>query len=770
MEYIIHSTLKPRSKDATDPERLHMLLHGPGGCGKSVVVRASAHMLRQSGIGVIIAAPTGVAAWNINGVTLHSCCLLPVVNKSYGRAGDLPLPCGPQLAALQNIWNLVSVLFVDEMSFVSSFMLERLDQHLRLAKNVANMPFGGVHLVLSGDLFQLPPPGGLPPFASRLWLLFQLCELEGNQRASKDPKWAALLARVRVGKHTDEDVQELHSMVLKPKDGKQPATKAVYLYPTRRAVAESNCSYIDEHIKQTGVRLYECPSLDTNVKTGAPLSPELVWADPENTGGLEALLRIAVGVRVMLRHNIDVQDGLVNGACGFVEQIDADEETNEVGNIWIAFEKNAGAKWCAENDTSCVAISRRSASFMDIEGSRASRLQFPLVIAKAISIHKSQAATLHDGAHACLDATCKQEGQAYVALSRCPEQAVCTLERFNPKALRFNANAEWALTRLKAQQADREGSQLWKQLFQPPESKKFYEAKLANMRSPDWSRLQEEREEGQDELPWQCPDCGQEMPDTKAAKKQHRRTCPAKPTPKAKAKAKAKGAAKGAAKAKGKSQAHGKTQGEANTSRANAKPRPLLATTIASKRPATDNSAPAPAAPAAKLARKNGPEGDQIQAADVGSPFFERQEQLRCGLHALNNALGSHYFDAVDMPRAAQAFLFENNELRDNIQDHLEPEGDYSIEIMSMALRTKAMQAFGQLRWEMDIQRAMTVEDLHGCIGAVVNLQGRHWVALRPLAQQFLYMDSLEERPRERSDGEVDALLAAHPTYALRHI
>ena len=121
-------------------------------------------------------------------------------------------------------------------------------------------------------------------------------------------------------------------------------------------------------------------------------------------------------------------------------------------------------------------------------------------------------------------------------------------------------------------------------------------------------------------------------------------------------------------------------------------------------------------------------------------------------------------------PVPHKLFFFENNELRDNIQDHLEPEGDYSIEIMSMALRTKAMQAFGQLRWEMDIQRAMTVEDLHGCIGAVVNLQGRRWVALRPLAQQFLYMDSLEERPRERSDGEVDALLAAHPTYALRHI
>ena len=192
-------------------------------------------MLRQSGIGVIIAAPTGVAAWNTNGITLHSCCLLPVVNKSYGKACDLPLPCGPQLAALQNIWNLVSVLFVDEMSFVSSYMLERLDQHLRLAKNAAYIPFGGVHLILSGDLYQLPPPGGLPPFAGRLWMLSTL------------------------------RTQELHSMVLKPKDGKQPAAKAVYLYPTRRAVAESNSSYIEEHVRKTG-------AVSTSVLHWTPMS------------------------------------------------------------------------------------------------------------------------------------------------------------------------------------------------------------------------------------------------------------------------------------------------------------------------------------------------------------------------------------------------------------------------------------------------------------------------------------------------------------------
>ena len=137
---------------------------------------------------------------------------------------------------------------------------------------------------------------------------------------------------------------------MKSNSNKQPAPKAVHLYPTRRAVAESNRLYIEDHIKRTGAKLYESPALDINVKTGAPLTPELVWADPENTGGLEALFRVAIGARVMLRHNLDIQDGLVNGACGFVENIEADEDTGEIERIWVDFEKDAGAKVRRERD------------------------------------------------------------------------------------------------------------------------------------------------------------------------------------------------------------------------------------------------------------------------------------------------------------------------------------------------------------------------------------------------------------------------------------
>ena len=314
----------------------------------------------------MIAAPTGVAAWNINGVTLHQCCFLPVVNKSHGKACDAPLPRGPQLAALQHLWARISVLFVD---FIPAFMLDRLDQHLRLARDIPHVLFGGLHVVFSGDLYQLPPPGG--SFASSLRRLFEVCELEGNQRAARDPEWAALLARVRVGKWTDADLRTLSSLVIKRNSGKKPAPGAVHLHATRKAVAEDNQRYIKEHLESSAAQLHDCPAVDINVKTGAPLLPDAVWAEPENTGGLETFLQVAVGARVMLRHNIDVQDGLVNGACGTVEHVQAQDEAGEVEKIWVKFDKQAGVRWCAANENK--------------DDRKAERKQFPL--SRALQSH-----------------------------------------------------------------------------------------------------------------------------------------------------------------------------------------------------------------------------------------------------------------------------------------------------------------------------------------------------------------------------------------------
>eukprot|EP00435_Cladocopium_sp_Y103_P029919 s2382_g7.t1 len=269
VQYILRSVLDgPSSKDKRSMERLRLVIHGPGGCGKSVVTRAAAHMLRQGGKGTVLAAPTGVAAFNVNGVTLHSSLLLPVENQSYGKVCDVLLPRGEQLALLQSFWKRVDVLMVDGLSFVSSALLDRIDQHLRLARDMPHVPFGGVHIIFIGDLYQLPPPGGgcgnhgLPIFASKLRVVFELCELEGNQRAGNDPGWAALLARIRVGEWTDADIETLQRMAFKKHDKRKPAEGAVHLFATRQQVAKRNNDYIEDFAAGLNREIYESPAAD----------------------------------------------------------------------------------------------------------------------------------------------------------------------------------------------------------------------------------------------------------------------------------------------------------------------------------------------------------------------------------------------------------------------------------------------------------------------------------------------------------------------------
>ena len=320
----------------------------------------------------------------------------------------------------------------------------------------------------------------MPIFASKLWSIFELCELEGNQRAGNDPEWAALLARIRVGQQTDADIQTLQSMALKKNDKRRPAEGAVHLFATRQQVARRNNEYIENFAAHMNLEIYESPAVDISLSSGTPLPPEKAWLQSEDTGGLEMLLRLAVGAEVMLRKNLDVPDGLVNDARGVVQYIDL-HPGGEIDKVWISFERGAGSKWQAAHRTFNVAIRRTTGQFKDKDGSKAERRQFPLVLAKACTMHKSQAATYHAGVHARLDKHCKQQGQAYVALSRSPTQELCTLECFDRSSLHFNANAQWALATLKEKQARSSGptkqalQDLWQIVIRPTESAAHYQ-------------------------------------------------------------------------------------------------------------------------------------------------------------------------------------------------------------------------------------------------------------------------------------------------------
>lgn len=190
----------------------------------------------------------GSATSNAGGVTLHQCCALPVVSYTCGFSADVP---PPTRAVLENkaLWNNVVALFVDEISFVSKEMLERMHQHLRPARCLPAVPHGGIHLVVFGDLYQLPPPAGLPVYAAPLLRsLFELSELGGNHRATRDPGWAALLGRVRVGAWTEEDLERLRAREIPAEEEDAIPEKAVKLFDTRAAVAGASAARLRRHL------------------------------------------------------------------------------------------------------------------------------------------------------------------------------------------------------------------------------------------------------------------------------------------------------------------------------------------------------------------------------------------------------------------------------------------------------------------------------------------------------------------------------------------
>ena len=317
----------------------------------------------------------------------------------------------------------------------------------------------------------------------------------------------------------------------------------------------------------------------------------------------------------------------------------------------------------------------------------------------------------------------------------------------------------------------------------PPQTKDFYERRLAEIGKPDWARLQPDSNEGI-ERPWCCPDCGTETPNTKLAIKQHRQKCPAKPKPKSQPKDKAKAKAFGASasiKAKAKirpemsklvgtrrctdtgSRCAPASKRAKTESRSSSAPSMAACSTSTTKPPTTTRTDLQDAC--ANSASTDTSRRDETQ--DSPAIYFESQVELRCGIHALNHVFGAPYFDVAAMEHAVASFLEENWEVGDEQQAHMGPGGDYSIEVLIMAARTRSMELFERVCWHMEDRRALEPEDLHNCIGAIQNHGGQHWTALRHWNGRTWCLDSLRRAPRVLSDFELAASMRQHPTFAI---
>jgi ATP-dependent exoDNAse (exonuclease V) alpha subunit len=376
---------------AIETTRDHIFVTGRAGTGKSTLLE---YLSWNTAKQLVICAPTGVAALNVGGQTIHSLFRLPI-----GVIADHEIEQG---AELRKLLNTIDTLVVDEVSMVNADLLDAMDRALRQARQKPHESFGGVQLVLFGDPYQLAPVPGDPEerayfadrydsmwfFDTRVWKEADLTiyELDTIHR-QHELEFKQLLTAVRHGDVTPEMGRRLNAVG----ERTPPQEGAITLATTNATVTRIN-----------GTELARLPgkALTAMAEINGEFGGRAFPADER--------LELKVGAQVMFLRNDTGGDGRwVNGTIGEVVKIadtvtvEVDGESHEVlPTTWERYRYSYSA---ATKELRKDVV--------------AEFIQFPLRLAWAVTIHKSQGKS-YDQAVIDLGPRSFAPGQTYVALSR----------------------------------------------------------------------------------------------------------------------------------------------------------------------------------------------------------------------------------------------------------------------------------------------------------------------------------------------------------------
>ncbi|RPI07125.1 MAG: AAA family ATPase [Ignavibacteriae bacterium] len=379
--------------DRVEQSEHHFYITGNAGTGKSTLLQYFKEKTKKK---TVVLAPTGIAAINIGGSTLHSFFRFPFhlitkadIKKIRGK--------GKLFAALDT-------LVIDEVSMVRADMMDAVDQSLRVNRNRLSEPFGGVQVVLIGDLFQLPPivDEDLAEYYSDFYetpfffsahvfneVRLQKIELQNVFRQT-DPEFIGLLNKVRNNTMGPSDIdvinQRYHPSVIIGRND-----LAITLTSTNALASAINL----QRLSALTTREYSYESI---------IDGEF----DEKSFPTDKKLKLKVGAQVMMVKN-DPNKRWVNGTLGVVHHLT--EETIEVsfGGTVHTIEPSIWEKLDYAYD--------RELRSIEPVVNGAFR-QYPIKLAWAMTIHKSQGKTF-DNVIIDLGRGAFAHGQAYVALSRC---------------------------------------------------------------------------------------------------------------------------------------------------------------------------------------------------------------------------------------------------------------------------------------------------------------------------------------------------------------
>ncbi|KAL1377699.1 hypothetical protein pipiens_016089 [Culex pipiens pipiens] len=386
---------------------------GSAGTGKSYLLRKIISTLPPDG--TVATASTGVAACLIGGTTLHSFAGIGSGEAALQRCYEMA-----SRPASASIWRKCKRLVIDEISMVDGDYFEKIEAVARYVRK-NDKPFGGIQLILCGDFFQLPPvvkqdklsrnaysqnPDQEPLvrfcFSTKAWKeCVQYCYELTEVHRQKDQSFVSILNSIRIGRVTTEIRDRL-------------AATAKQNVNFEGILATQLCSHTShaDTINQSKL----------NNLTGEEKTFHAIDSDSHMTQTLDqqvqapGKLTLKIGAQVMLLKNLNIAEGLVNGARGVV--------LNYVqGYPTVQFKKRQ------------LLVKPEKWSIKTAGGLVVTRAQLPLKLAWAFSIHKSQGLTLD-----CVEMSLSkvfEAGQAYVALSRAQ-----SLESL--RVLDFDSKQVWA--------------------------------------------------------------------------------------------------------------------------------------------------------------------------------------------------------------------------------------------------------------------------------------------------------------------------------------